>query len=134
MPASPTVVHLKRKDGKVVVDCDLYIGRAMYQGGWKLSASKWANPYKVVDGSPEARTRALQLYEAHVRSLPALMGSLRELDGKRLGCWCAPLPCHGDVLVKLWRESQPQRSAEEKGAALPAPDDPVWAELEHLFE
>lgn len=26
---------------------------------------------------------------------------IRELDGKALGCWCAPQACHGDVLVEL---------------------------------
>ena len=24
-----------------------------------------------------------------------------ELSGKRLGCFCAPLPCHGDVLAEI---------------------------------
>ena len=26
---------------------------------------------------------------------------LLSLDGKRLGCYCKPKPCHGDVLVEL---------------------------------
>ena len=26
---------------------------------------------------------------------------LGELRGKRLACYCAPLPCHGDVLAAL---------------------------------
>lgn len=30
------------------------------------------------------------------------MNSLHELNGKVLGCWCAPGPCHGDVLVELF--------------------------------
>jgi hypothetical protein len=25
----------------------------------------------------------------------------RELKGKRLGCYCAPKPCHGDVLARV---------------------------------
>ena len=29
------------------------------------------------------------------------MRNLDELAGKRLGCYCAPKPCHGDVLVEL---------------------------------
>lgn len=28
-------------------------------------------------------------------------GRLPELRGQRLGCYCAPLPCHGDVLAAL---------------------------------
>jgi hypothetical protein len=31
----------------------------------------------------------------------ALMAALGELRGLVLGCWCAPRPCHGDVLVRL---------------------------------
>ena len=27
------------------------------------------------------------------------MEKLAALKGKRLGCWCAPGPCHGEVLV-----------------------------------
>jgi hypothetical protein len=26
------------------------------------------------------------------------------LRGKRLACWCAPLPCHGDVIVEMLGE------------------------------
>jgi len=29
------------------------------------------------------------------------MASLHELKGKRLGCFCKPKLCHGDVLVEL---------------------------------
>jgi hypothetical protein len=30
-----------------------------------------------------------------------LIAALPELRGKRLGCWCAPHPCHGDLLKGL---------------------------------
>lgn len=33
--------------------------------------------------------------------LPRTAAALPELAGKTLGCWCAPRPCHGDVLVRL---------------------------------
>jgi hypothetical protein len=29
------------------------------------------------------------------------MDALPELRGLDLICWCAPLPCHGDVLLRL---------------------------------
>lgn len=29
---------------------------------------------------------------------------LHNLKGKDLVCWCAPLPCHGDVLLRLANE------------------------------
>jgi len=42
----------------------------------------------------------------HLRSLLAderrrLMAAQPELRGKDLACWCAPEPCHGDVLFEL---------------------------------
>ena len=98
---TPTVVRLKRKGGEVVQGCDVYIGRAMSMGGWALPTSRWANPYTV---KLEGRDGALAKYEAHVRASPELMAALPELRGKCLGCWCAPDPCHGNVLVKLMRE------------------------------
>ena len=27
-------------------------------------------------------------------------------EGKELGCWCKPSPCHGDILIKLFKERQ----------------------------
>lgn len=94
----PTVVRIRRSKGVVVQDCDVYIGRAMYQGGWRLPKSKWANPFKL---SEFDREQSLKMYEQYIRSKPALMASLHELEGKRLGCWCKPEACHGDVLVRL---------------------------------
>ena len=29
-----------------------------------------------------------------------------ELEGKEIGCWCKPSPCHGDILIKLFKERQ----------------------------
>src|SRR5579863_1447949 len=88
-----TVVHLKRKGGKIVQDCDVYIGRAMYQGGWRLAASKWANPFRLKSEDPRARQKCLQDYETHVRDDAKLMAALPELRGKRLGCWCVGPKC-----------------------------------------
>ena len=79
---------------------DVYIGRA---NQWrKLPASKWANPFKV--GKHGTIAEVLAKYRAHVLSRPDLLAALPELEGKRLGCWCAPDDCHGDVLVELLKE------------------------------
>jgi hypothetical protein len=32
---------------------------------------------------------------------PKVLTALPELRGRDLVCWCAPLPCHGDVLLEL---------------------------------
>jgi hypothetical protein len=78
----------------------VYIGRANhYVEG--VVASKWGNIFTAKHGTTEQR---LASYEEYVRSKPELMGSLDELEGRVLGCWCAPNPCHGFVLQKLLRE------------------------------
>lgn len=70
----------------------VYIGRANRRVKG-VSASKWANPFRG-EGS-------LEKYREYVMRRPELVESLPELKGKRLGCWCKPEPCHGDVLVSL---------------------------------
>ena len=123
-----TVVHLKRKNGAIVQDCDVYIGRAMYQGGWRLAASKWANPFRLTH--PADRGRILVKYEALVRADPELMAALPGLKGARLGCWCKPLPCHGDILVKLLEEYLSSQGAVTSPPIPHIPDDdPIWSEF-----
>lgn len=96
----PTVVRIRRKGGRVVQDCDLYIGRSCTYGGWDLKKSKWANPFSVKScGSAD---EACRKYREYVQNQPELMSCLGELSGKRLGCWCDPKPCHGHVLVDLF--------------------------------
>jgi hypothetical protein len=68
--------------------------------------SKWGNPFPVPKGYDREADpdRILERYEAHVRSHPDLVAALPELRGKVLGCWCAPLRCHGDVLARMAEE------------------------------
>lgn len=68
---------------------DVYIGRP----------SKWGNPFAI--GRDGTREQVIEKYRGWVMSQPHLMGALSQLKGKRLGCWCAPLACHGDVLKEL---------------------------------
>jgi hypothetical protein len=78
-----------------VVNCrkdpyDVYIGRP----------SKFGNPFRVrIDGT---REQVIKMYEEWVRSQPELISIIKtELRGKTLGCFCFPMPCHGDVLAKI---------------------------------
>jgi len=68
-----------------------YIGRG----------SKWGNPWIIGNLT---RREVIERYEADLLD-SALMDDLHELEGKFLVCHCAPLPCHGDVLVK-WLKKQ----------------------------
>ena len=101
----PTVVRLKCRNGVIVQDCDVYIGRRIHQGGWNLPQSDWANPFTIKQcGSAQ---EAVRLYEKYIRNeRPDLVRRIPELYGKTLGCWCKPGPCHGDVLIKLFEEYQ----------------------------
>jgi hypothetical protein len=78
-----TVVHLKRCEYDVVID----------------RRTKWGNPFRIgVDGD---RQQVVEKYEAYILTRPDLLKSLHELRGKKLGCWCHPLACHGNVLARL---------------------------------
>ena len=102
------VVPLRRVRGAIVQNCDVYIGRSCKRGGWDLDHSDWNNPFTVWDmGSVD---KALQRYEYYIKhERPDLLARLPELIGKRLGCWCKPGPCHGDILLKILEERYGKR-------------------------
>jgi len=39
-----------------------------------------------------------------IKDDPALRRELETLRGRRLGCWCKPGPCHGEVIAELLNE------------------------------
>lgn len=89
------VVHCKKEP------YDVYVGRP----------SKWGNPFTHIRDKKTLaefivsdREEAIQKYEEWIRNSP-LMDQIEELRGKTLGCWCKPKSCHGDVLLKLIKES-----------------------------
>jgi hypothetical protein len=78
-----TVVHCRREV------YDVYIGRP----------SKWGNPFTI--GRDGDRAAVICKYRSWIAEQPDLLACLHELHGKRLGCWCHPKPCHGDILAEL---------------------------------
>jgi hypothetical protein len=61
--------------------------------------SCWGNPFKIgVDGD---RDEVIRKYKDWILTQPDLLARLPELKDKRLGCYCFPERCHGDVLVEL---------------------------------
>jgi hypothetical protein len=81
--ARTRVVHCKREP------FDVYIGRP----------GPWGNPFVI--GRDGDRAEAIRKYEQWLMEQPQLLARLGQLRGKVLGCWCSPLPCHGDVLAQL---------------------------------
>lgn len=76
---------------------DVYIGRGTDPKTGLLG--KWGNPFLV--GKDGTRSEVIQKYKEWIVQQPELMASIQELRGLRLGCWCRPRQCHGDVLVEL---------------------------------
>ena len=87
-----------------------YIGRAgvvfIDKERYPKVSSQWANPFKI--GKHGNREEVLEKYEKYIRCKlqndTALCESLIHMKGKKLGCWCAPEPCHGNILLRLIEE------------------------------
>lgn len=71
-------------------------------GGYDVKvdrSTKWGNPFKI--GRDGTRDEVIAKYREWVVKQPVLMSRINEIHGKVLGCWCAPEPCHAEVLVEL---------------------------------
>lgn len=89
----PTTVIHSRDSAKYGKGQVVYIGRP----------SRWGNPFVI--GKHGSRSEVILLYKNRLihelQETPGLVPTLRSLRGKALGCYCAPKPCHGDVLAEL---------------------------------
>lgn len=65
--------------------------------------SPFANPFKV--GKDGTRDQVIALYEDYIltklKDDKIKLDALKSLQGKTLGCWCSPEPCHGDILLRI---------------------------------
>jgi len=122
VPAT-TVVNLKgHRDDPGVADV-VYVGRAMHRGGWRLPASPLACPFRP--GRDGSREEVMARYREYLLGRPDLLALLPGLRGRRLGCWCAPLPCHAGVLAELADAGGDARAAAgAEGDVGPAASEP----------
>lgn len=71
-------------------------------------SSIFANPFKI--GKHGDRTEILNKYRKYmIEKLyndTSLQKELFKLKGKNLGCWCAPEPCHANILLDLIKKFQ----------------------------
>ena len=68
-----------------------YIGRGSY----------WGNPHSMLEAG-ESREEVMRKYRydfEHDKFLNVDPKRVHELTGKRLGCFCSPDLCHGDILA-----------------------------------
>ena len=82
---------LNKKTDEIPPDA-VYVGRP----------SKWGNPYKI--GKDGTREEVIAKYRRMITDPINDVYDLEELRGRDLVCWCAPLPCHADVLLELANE------------------------------
>ena len=79
-----TVVHCRKEP------FDVYIGRP----------SKFGNPFVI--GKDGTRTEVIEKYRRWISKRPDLITAAKTtLKNRRLGCYCAPEPCHGDILAEI---------------------------------
>jgi hypothetical protein len=107
---------------------DIYIGRGRCPRTGR--PGKWGNPFShrqsrvagvIVVGSIDEAIEPYRLHlweEIRLGRLP--LARLAALHGKRLGCWCAPRRCHGEVLeaAAFWALGQQARRLERRVAEL----------------
>lgn len=76
----------------------VYIGRG-FRG---QRASDLANPFRI--GKDGNRDRVIskykRLFQRRLKEESGFAGAIERLRGKTLVCWCAPKPCHGDVIIE----------------------------------
>ena len=88
------MVKVLNKKTDVIPSDAVYVGRP----------SKWGNPFKI--GTDGNRQEVIEKYRMRILNILQFTDShyLDELKGKDLVCWCSPLSCHADVLLKLANE------------------------------
>ena len=88
----------------------IYIGRS----------SQWGNPFRI--GQDGDRATVIAKYERWLADQHHLLRALDELRGHDLVCFCAPLACHDDLLLRLASASREDRVAWWRGQI----DHPAW--------
>lgn len=88
---------VKNKKHTKLLKGTIYIGRP----------TKYSNPYK--SGRDGTRAEVIQLFEKHLNRMldngDITVEELADMYGFDLVCFCKPLPCHGDILLRYINES-----------------------------
>lgn len=87
---------------------DVYIGRPRKANGIPDPPARgcFGNPFVMKTEAERGEVvRRFELYFLNrIETDEAFREAVLRLRGKKLGCFCSPKPCHGDVIVK-WLES-----------------------------
>ena len=74
----------------------IYIGRK--NSNFPETNSDWGNPFVIDINEKDSRIRCVTDYIQHICSNVKMINRIEELRNKELGCFCAPLLCHGIIL------------------------------------
>ena len=81
---------------------DVYIGRAGKQlDGYFGNPFKYGSRYKNVEDFQKYFIERMESDEEYYKRIHALRG-------KRLGCFCHPQYCHGDIIADYLNQSYPE--------------------------
>lgn len=86
-----TVVNLRKEP------YDVYIGRI----GWNEDGY-FGNPFKLEKGNPKGSTleKFKKYFYDRLTKDSNFKIRVHALKGKKLGCFCKPGPCHGDIIAE----------------------------------
>lgn len=86
-------------------DTAVYVGRA--NASYKLRQSPLHNPFKggdratIISQYREHLLRSLKEDPTTAQAFAELLGRLKQEGSLTLMCWCAPKPCHAEVIKEL---------------------------------
>ncbi len=84
------IVNIKNCRDFGTIEGDVYIGRYNPRFG----TSPFANPYTIVYNRDDVINKYTRYFNKK------LIDQIDDLvDACRLGCWCRPLRCHGEVIL-----------------------------------
>ncbi len=77
--------------------CDVYIGRSKIP-----DVGYFGNPYHIgADGTrEEVLAKYLEYFIKRNKTDEEFHKRILDLAGKRLGCFCKPEACHGDIIAR----------------------------------
>ncbi len=104
-PGSDLHVRMAKAKAKYEGRTVLYVGRGL--------GSPLANPFREGDG--DERAEVIEKYRRWIWAKiqakdKKVLDALAEIsEDAILACWCAPLPCHSNVIWKAWKWCKEQK-------------------------
>jgi len=120
-------------------DKNVYIARAgvvfINKKRYPPNSYKFANPYKI--GKDGTREEVIVKYKEYIikklENDKSLINELLSLKGKKLGCWCYPEICHGNILLELIDKYSLSDKIGENNKIIDNFDDTEFLKIVNMF-